>query len=116
MNTTDILEKTLKLVKGSRHDQHGDKVLNHENIARLWTAYFQNKFKINFLILPEDVASLMALLKIARTQQGGFNLDDYIDASAYSAIAGEIANKRNTIKSFTLGVSNGKKDKNTNDK
>ena len=116
MNTTDILEKTKKLVSESRHDKHGDKVINHENIARLWTGYLVNKFKLNFVILPEDVANLMSLLKIARTQQGGFNLDDYVDASGYVAIAGEIANKRNTIKSSTLGVSNGKKDKNTTDK
>ena len=45
MNTTDILDKTKKLVSKSRHDTHGDKVINHENIARLWTAYLQNKFK-----------------------------------------------------------------------
>ena len=116
MNTTDILQKTTKLVSGSRHDQHGDKVLNHENIARLWTGYLVNKFKLNLVILPEDVANLMTLLKIARTQAGSFNLDDHIDAAGYSAIAGEIAFKRNKLKSTTLGVSNGKKEKNTNNK
>ena len=116
MNTTEILEKTLKLVSGSRHDTHGDKVLNHENIARLWTAYLVNKFKLNLVILPEDVASMMSLLKIARTQQGGFNLDDYIDASAYSAIAGEIANKRQLQISATLGEKNAKSKKSSANK
>ena len=116
MNTTDILQKTIKLVSGSRHDQHGDKILNHENIARLWTSYLQNKFKIALVILPEDVACLMTLLKLARTQAGKFNLDDYIDACGYAAISGEIAFKRNNIKSSTLGVSNAKKEKNTNNK
>ena len=106
MNTTEILEKTKKLVSESRHDKHGDKVVNHENIARLWTGYLVNKFKLNFVILPEDVANLMSLLKIARTQQGSFNLDDYVDASAYSAIAGEIANKRQIQISTTLGEKN----------
>ena len=116
MNTIDILEKTKKLVSASRHDKHGDKVINHENIARLWTGYLVNKFKLNLVILPEDVANLMTLLKIARTQAGAFNLDDHIDACGYSAISGEIAFKRNNIKSSTLGVSNGKKEKNTNNK
>ena len=46
MNTTEILEKTKKLVSESRHDKHGDKTINHENIARLWTGYLQNKFKL----------------------------------------------------------------------
>ena len=109
MNTTDILEKTKKLVSKDREDKHGDKVLNHENIARLWSAYFQNKYKINILVLPEDVANLMTLLKIARTQAGNHNLDDYIDACGYSAIAGEIAEARQKLKSSTLGVSNDKK-------
>ena len=109
MNTTDILKKTEKLVSESRHDKHGDKVINHENISRLWTSYLQNKFKLNLVLLPEDVACLMTLLKLARTQAGKFNLDDYIDACGYAAIAGEIANKRQSIKSSTLGVSNDKK-------
>ena len=116
MNTTEILEKTKKLVSESRHDKHGDKVINHENIARLWTGYLVNKFKLNFVILPEDVANLMCLLKIARTQAGSFNLDDHIDAAGYAGISGEIAFKRNNIKSTTLGVSNEKKSKNTNNK
>ena len=116
MNTTEILEKTKKLVSESRHDKHGDKVINHENIARLWTSYLQNKFKLNLVLLPEDVACLMSLLKLARTQAGKFNLDDYIDACGYAAIAGEIANKRQSIKSSTLGVSNAKKSTDTNNK
>ena len=116
MNTTDILQKTIKLVSGSRHDQHGDIILNHENIAMLWTGYLGNKFKLNLVILPEDVAKLMSLLKIARTQQGSFNLDDYVDAAAYSAIAGEIANKRQIQISATLGEKNAKSKKSSSNK
>ena len=114
MNTTDILKKTEKLVSKDREDKHGNKIINHENIARLWSAYFQNKYKINIIVLPEDVANLMTLLKIARTQAGKHNLDDYIDACGYSAIAGEIAEARQKLKSSTLGVSNAKKSTNTN--
>ena len=116
MNTTEILKKTEKLVSESRHDNHGDKVINHENISRLWTSYLQNKFKLNLVLLPEDVACQMTLLKLARTQAGKFNLDDYIDACGYAAIAGEIANKRQSLKSSTLGVSNAKKSTDTNNK
>ena len=46
MNTTDILKKTEKLVNDSRAKTHGDKVANHENIARLWSSYLQNKTKL----------------------------------------------------------------------
>ena len=116
MNTTDILKKTEKLVSGDRGAKHGDMVATHENIARLWSSYLQNKFKLNLNLLPEDVANLMTLLKIARTQAGKFNLDDFIDACGYAAIAGEISNQRQSLKSSTLGVSNAKKSTNTNNK
>ena len=116
MKSTEILDKTKNLLSEDREKSHGDKVLNHENIARLWSSYFQNKYKIAILVLPEDVANLMTLLKIARTQAGKFNLDDYIDACGYAAIAGEIANKRQSLKSSTLGVSNAKKSTNTDNK
>ena len=109
MNTTDILKKTEKLVSGDRGAKHGDMVATHENIARLWSSYLQNKFKLNLHLLPEDVANLMTLLKIARTQGGKFNIDNFVDACGYAAIAGEITNKRQSIKSSTLGVSNDKK-------
>ena len=116
MNTIDILKKTEKLVSKEREEKHGNKIINHENIARLWTAYLKNKFKLNLVIVAEDVANLMSLLKIARTQAGKHNLDDYVDACGYSAIAGEIAETRNTLKSSTLGVSNAKKSTNTDNK
>jgi len=115
MNTTKILEQTKKLVSTDREDKHGDKVQNHSNIARLWSSYIQNKTQLNISLLPEDVANLMALLKIARTQAGQHNIDDYVDACGYSAIAGEIANKRTEI-SATLGENNAKKDRNTTSK
>ena len=103
MNTTEILDKAKELVSGDRHQKHGDKVANHENIARLWTSYLQNKTKLNIVVLPEDVANLMILLKVARTQAGEHNLDDYVDTCGYASIAGEIAEKRTELSS-TLGV------------
>jgi hypothetical protein len=109
MNTTKILDKAKELVSGDRNQKHGDKVSNHENIARLWTSYLQNKTKINIVVLPEDVANLMILLKVARTQAGEHNLDDYVDTCGYASIAGEIAEKRTELSS-TLGVKDAERD------
>ena len=115
MNTTEILQKTEKLVNDSRAKTHGDKIKNHENIARLWSSYLQNKTQLSIVLSPEDVAQLMTLLKIARSQAGEHNIDDYIDGVGYQAIAGEIANKRSELSS-SLGVSNERKSKNTDNK
>ena len=57
----------------------------------------------------------MVLLKVARTQEGQHNIDDYVDACGYSAIAGEIAEKRTEL-STTLGENNAEKDRSTNTK
>ena len=84
MKTKDFLGEAIKLASGQRQVDYGDKTENHENIAKLWTAYLE------YIITPHDVAILMCLLKVARTKLGTVSKDTYMDMSAYSAIAGEI--------------------------
>ena len=83
LKTKTILETAIKLVSGQRHKDYGDKVENHTNIAKLWSAYKDVE------ITPHDVAIMMCLLKIARTKLGAVSEDTYVDGSAYMAIAGE---------------------------
>ena len=82
--TKELLSEANKLVGGDRQKDYGDKVKNHNNIAKLWSAYLDTP------VTAHDVAIMMALLKIARTKLGAVSKDTYIDMSAYSAIAGEI--------------------------
>ena len=82
--TKEFLEKASELVAVNRETDYGDKVHNHTNIAKLWSAYMGVKIEAH------DVAILMTLLKIARTKLGAVSDDTYIDMAAYSAIAGEI--------------------------
>ena len=39
LNTKDLLTTAIQLVGGDRHKDYGDKVKNHDNIAKLWSAY-----------------------------------------------------------------------------
>ena len=112
MTTTEILTKAEKLVSDDRAKTHGDKIVNHENIARLFSDYLTNKFQAVININAEDVAQLMTLLKIARSQAGQHNIDDYVDGAGYQAIAGHIAEARhkNSTLSTTLGVSKNDKE------
>ena len=82
--TKDILKEANSLISKDREKDYGDKVKNHENIAKLWSAYK------GIEITAHDVAVMMVLLKIARTKLGEVRKDTYIDMSAYGAIAGEI--------------------------
>ena len=116
--TKKLLEKANALIAGDREKNYGDKVHNHNNIARLWSAYLDTEIKAH------DVAILMTLLKVARTKLGVVSEDTYIDMAAYSAIAGEIKFKepkkesegerrgRETTEYLkSLGYMGGKKDK-----
>ncbi len=84
LESKHFLNQAQALVEGQRHKDYGDKVDNHINIAKLWSAYKDVE------ITAHDVAIMMALLKIARTKLGSVSMDTYIDMSAYSSIAGEI--------------------------
>jgi len=105
MKTIKTLETALELVSGTRAVQNGDKLINHDNIARLWSGFLTNKFRANIRLDASDVAQLMVLLKVARTQNGDFNEDDFIDICGYGAIAGEL---KEEIKKLgdTLGENN----------
>ena len=83
------LRTALKLLSGKRQHEYGNKKENHENIARLWSAY------LDHYISPHDVAILMVLLKVARAKFGNPSSDTYIDMVGYSAIAGELINEDN---------------------
>ena len=87
--TKEFLSEASRLVGVDREKDYGDKVDNHNNIARLWSAYLDVEVKAH------DVAIMMSLLKIARTKLGAVSKDTYIDMAAYSAIAGEIKFKEN---------------------
>lgn len=84
MKAQETLKIAASLVSGDRAKKHGDMFHSHDRIAKFWSAY------LGKVIEAHDVACLMALLKIARTQSGETNSDDYIDMVGYAAIAGEL--------------------------
>ena len=83
MKTEEALQLAKELISGPRAKTYGDKIQNHCNIAKLWSAYKDVE------ITSHDVAIMMVLLKIARTKLGAVSSDTYIDGSAYMSIAGE---------------------------
>ena len=91
MKAQNICEKAASLVSGDREQTHGDKTQNHSNIAVLFNAYMAIRPDPAARLSALDAAHMMALLKIARTQSGSFNADDYIDLAGYAGVAGEIA-------------------------
>jgi len=100
---SDLANEAARLVSEDRNATHGDAEQNCQNIADLWNAYLDSHAVDFAPLTAQDVLLMMALLKIARTKTGALNLDDYIDAAGYVALAGELAQKDFTvhIKTFT---------------
>jgi len=91
--SAELLEEAKKLVETDRHEDYGDKLLNHQNIAKLWSAF------LDVEISPHDVAICMGLVKIARLKHA-HKKDSYLDLAAYAAIAGEIEERTDRHRSF----------------
>ena len=91
-----ILQKAEKCVCSDREGEYSGPENNFKTIASLWTCFLYSKglivseFSEWKCIEPEDVAIMMALLKIARISTGVFKEDSYVDACGYLACGGEL--------------------------
>jgi hypothetical protein len=88
MNRAEILNDAIKCVCQDRQDQYGSPENNFAKIADFWNTYMGERLMVQFD--GEDVAMMMALLKIARITTGQPKADNYIDACGYIACAGEV--------------------------
>ena len=93
----EILQKAKECVCGQRGQDYGKAENNFETIGLMWGVYlnaahpeYTKNFPIN-LIKAQDVAVMMALLKIARIATGTGTEDSFIDLAGYAACGGEIA-------------------------
>ena len=96
MKRAEILEAARVCVCGEREQDYGTPENNFETIGLLWGVYLRAAHpEINLAIngiTPKDVATMMALLKVARIATGS-NPDSFVDLAGYAACAGEIATK-----------------------
>lgn len=83
----EFLHRAEECICVDREEQYGSPEDSFGTIAGLWSIYLGRE------ISPEDVAVMMALLKIARIAGGKFKADSYVDAIGYMACAGEIAER-----------------------
>lgn len=83
MKRKEILETAIKTVCEDRQDQYGDPEDNFNVISDLWGTY------LDIPITGQDVAMMMALLKIARIRNGQHKDDNYVDLAGYAACAAE---------------------------
>lgn len=93
MTREEILKEALKCVNGEREQQYGSPEDSFMAIAELWTVYLEHGCVEDngaVLLHPEDVAAMMALLKIARICTGKYKGDNWVDLAGYAACGGAI--------------------------
>ena len=97
MKRDEILNKAKQCVTVDRQKVHGDAEDNFATIAALWKAYIEQAClggDYDLTILPEDVAAMMVLFKVARIAGGSpDHADNWIDICGYAACGGEIGTK-----------------------
>lgn len=88
LTRADILHAAEKCVCGQRETDYGTPEDNFETIAGLWETYLSRACVDEaggVYIDANDVAMMMALLKIARIAAGGGKADSWIDLAGYAA-------------------------------
>lgn len=93
MTRSEILDTAKKCVCGDRDQQYGSPESSFRTIAKLWEPYLQEKCVsagADVSIMPEDVAAMMVLFKMARVATGSYFADSRVDAAGYAACGGEI--------------------------
>lgn len=81
----ELLEEAARLVEGSRKDDYGTTKASFTNISNLWTTYLKHP------VTPADVAAMMILLKLSRSQNNPAHRDSWVDIAGYAACGFEVA-------------------------
>lgn len=77
---TTLLTDAAEIIEG-KSETHGSPERNFDNISDKWSEY------LGINIDSADVAEMMVRLKLARSETGEFNEDDYRDLISYANFA-----------------------------
>lgn len=86
-----VLEEAKRCICQDRQNQYGEPEDSFFTIAQFWSTYLVGEGKLNHILSKEDVALMMVLLKVARTNGHKHHVDNYVDMAGYAALAAELA-------------------------
>ena len=84
-----LLDRAKEIVTNDRQNTHGHPEDSFRRIADLWSGY------LTVGIHEQDVAVMMALVKVARIMENPQHADNWIDGAGYFACGGEVALRKN---------------------
>lgn len=85
MNRGEVLDAARQAVTVDRARDHGGLEDNFAAIAQLWSVY------MGHVVLPHDVAAMMALFKVARIRGNPTHADSWVDLAGYAACGSELS-------------------------
>lgn len=86
---TKILDDAIQAVYG-RTDIYGKPEDTFQTIAELWNGFLRGTGIPDPNIDCEDVANMMILLKVARSAEGHYHKDNWIDIAGYAENAARL--------------------------
>lgn len=93
-----VLEEAKRCICQDRQNQYGEPEDSFLTIAAFWEVYLQSKTGKVINLTRDDVALMMVLLKVARTNGHKHHVDNYVDMAGYAALAAELAQNELEIK------------------
>ena len=96
MTREETLDRAKTVVTGERESTYGGPEDSFRLIANLWEPYIKNKCASSGALVciePEDVAILLALLKVARLASSPTHEDSWVDLAGYAACGAEIGTR-----------------------
>jgi hypothetical protein len=85
-----IAEEALRIINGERQDRYGNPEDTFKIIGDLWGAYLRALEPSMSPILPEDVANMMTLMKMARIVGGKYCIDNDVDLIGYAMLGADM--------------------------
>ncbi|APZ81694.1 hypothetical protein NCPPB3778_72 [Rathayibacter phage NCPPB3778] len=79
-----ILKEAEELINGQRRDDYGDVQESFSRIATIWSAILLTD------VTPQQVALMMAGLKLARLASSPDHRDSYVDLAGYAALGSQL--------------------------
>ena len=84
-----LLDRAKEIITNDRLNTHGQPEDSFRRIADLWSGY------LTVGVHEQDVAVMMALVKVARIMENPQHADNWIDGAGYFACGGEVALRKN---------------------
>ncbi|NAZ37131.1 DUF6378 domain-containing protein [Rubellimicrobium sp. CFH 75288] len=81
----DVLREAAAAITGDRQRDYGPARESFERTAALWSAALGRR------VAPEQVALMLALLKVARLCTSPDHRDSWVDLAGYAALGAEVA-------------------------